>query len=189
MANNTLGKTDKATRVGQLIAGTKKNFPNMSQQITLEGSSTTIGAVLTQLQAFLTQRAVVVTAQATARNEVAAEQTAMPALNALVTAFTAFIKFQLGPTSTALTDFGIAAPKAKTPLTAEQKAVAAAKRKATREARGTTGPKAKKAVHGNITAQLVVTQAPADAAQAPATPATAPAANAQGGAPVTPVKA
>lgn len=62
-------------------------------------------------------------------------------------------------------------------MTAEGKAVAAAKRKATRAARGTKGLKAKSQIHGNVTATLVVT--PADTANgqpAPEAPATAPAA-------------
>ncbi len=188
MGNNNQGKTEKATRVGQLIAGTRKHFTNVNQSITIAGASTTVGAALTELQAVVDNRAAVVAAQAAARTAVATETAATPALNAFVTAFIAFIKLQLGTTPAILADFGIPTPKVRTPMTAEQKAVAAAKREATRKARGTTGPKAKKAVKGNITAQLVVTPA-AGGAQAPATPATAPAANAQGTAPVPPVKA
>ena len=188
MGNNNLGKTEKATRVGQLIAGTKKHFTNVNQQVTIEGASTTVGAALTELQSVVDNRTAVVTAQAAARTAVATETAAMPALDAFVTAFIGFIKLQLGTTPAILADFGIPTPKVKTPMTAEQKAVAAAKREATRKARGTTGSKAKKAVHGSITAQLVVTPA-VDGAEAPATPATAPAASAQGGAPVAPVKA
>ncbi len=61
-----------------------------------------------------------------------------------------------------LADFGLEPRKEPTPLTAEQKAAAAAKREATRKARGTSSAKAKKAIKGNVTATLVVTpEAPA----------------------------
>jgi len=188
MTTNKTGKADKATRVGQLIAGTKKNFPKVSQAITLEGTSTTIGAALNELQSFIDNRNAVVTAQGNARTAVAAERAAAPALDAFISAYVAFIKLQFGPTATELADFGIPVRKAPAPKTAEQKAVAAAKRKATRQARGTTGPKAKKAIHGNITAQLVVTPADASSADASATPATASAAPAQGATPAQPAK-
>jgi hypothetical protein len=108
-------------------------------------------------------------------------------LNAFISAFTAFIKAAFRGKADVLADFGIKPPKATTPMTAEQKAVAAAKRAATREARGTKGPKAKKAVHGNITAELVVKPAPATTPEAsPTTPATPPAQGATTGGTTTP---
>jgi hypothetical protein len=97
-------------------------------------------------------------------------------LDALISAFTAFVEVAFRSKVDALTDFGIKPPKARTPMTAEQKAVATAKRNATRAARGTKGPKAKKAVHGNITAELVVTSVPPTTTEAPqAAPAPRPA--------------
>jgi protein TonB len=56
----------------------------------------------------------------------------------------------------------------------KEKAIATAKRNATRAARGIAGPKAKKAVHCNVTATLVVTPA-MDSAPAPTTAPTTPA--------------
>jgi hypothetical protein len=47
--------------------------------------------------------------------------------------------------------FGLTPPRAKAPKTAQQKAVAAAKAKATRIARGTASKKAKSAIKGNVT--------------------------------------
>jgi hypothetical protein len=55
-----------------------------------------------------------------------------------------------------LADFGLTLRKPRV-LTPEQKAIAAAKAKATREARGTKGSVQKKAVKGNVTATFVVT--------------------------------
>ena len=65
-----------------------------------------------------------------------------------------------GATSSKLADFGFT-PKKVTVLTPEQKAAAAAKRKATRAARGTKGPKAKLAIKGTV---------PATDSTTPATP-------------------
>jgi len=173
----------KATAVGQLIAGTKKRFPSGTQQVQLEGASMTITDVLNGLQSFLDNRSAVVAAQATAKAKVSVERAALPSLDALISAWVAYVRLAFGTQADALADFGLAPHKARTPMTAEEKAVAAAKRKATRAARGTKGPKAKSQIHGNVTATLVVT--PADAANgqpAPEAPATAPAAAAPSGA-------
>ena len=146
--------------------------------------------MVNEFQAFTTNRAAIVAAQTAVRNKVAAEGAGMPALNALFEAFIAFIRQTFGASSTVLADFAI--PVRKTPVaqTAEQKAVAAAKRKATRAARGTTGPKAKKAIKGNVTASLVVTPAAAsDATGTGTAPAPAPIAAAPGGTPATPARA
>jgi len=83
----------------------------------------------------------------------------MPALLAFLHALEAFIQLTFGASATALADFSLAPPKARTPMTAEAKAVAKAKANATRQARGTTSAKAKKAIKGNVSATLVVTPA------------------------------
>jgi hypothetical protein len=180
VGQNNKSKNKKAIAVSQLIAGLKKHFPNEAQSATLGGVSTTIGAVTNELQAYVTSRANVVMAQAAATAKVATENTQLPAVNALVHEVTAFVLVNFGKQADVLADFGVKAPRAKTPMTAQAKAVAAAKRNATREARGTKGTKAKKAVHGDITAELVVT--PAGTATPTATPApvTAPAAGTTG---------
>jgi hypothetical protein len=185
MANNSSGKNSKATRVGQLIAGAKKRFTNGNEQITVGGASTTVTAALNELQAFIDNRAAVVAAQATAKAKVAAEEAALTTLDPFINAFTATVRFLFGTQPDALADFGLAPHKARTPQTAEQKAVAAAKREATRVARGTKGPKAKSEIHGNITAQLVVTPAgSANGTPAPEAPAAAPVPAQSGGAAV-----
>jgi hypothetical protein len=186
MAKNN-NKNGKATLMAQVIAGARKHFPNGAETLKLEGASTTIDAVLKELQGFVDARNAIVAAQMAARNMVAAERAGLPAMTALLAAFIAFIRNAFGPTADVLADFGVPVRKVPVPKTAEQKAVAAAKRKATRAARGTKGPKAKLAVHGDITAQLVVTPA-GSAAGAPTAPATAPEA-APGGTPATPPKA
>jgi hypothetical protein len=176
--SKTTGKNGTATTVTTVIAGAKKRLTNGKQTLPVGASTMTVAAVLGQLQAIIDNRAAVVAAQATAKAKVAAETAAMPALDAILHAFVAFIRFTFGGDPEALADFGLAPHKVPEPLTAEQKAVAAAKRKATRVARGTTSAKQKKSVHGNVTATLVVTPATPAPAEAPAAPA-APAATTQ----------
>jgi hypothetical protein len=74
-----------------------------------------------------------------------------------------------------LADFGLPPKKVPTPLTVEQKAAAAAKREATRAARGTTSAKAKKGIKGAVTG-IVMTPivAGAPAVQAPPAPTAGP---------------
>ncbi|HEY8087284.1 MAG TPA: hypothetical protein VIF09_05555 [Polyangiaceae bacterium] len=191
MTTKIQGKGTRATRAGQLIAGARKRFPNGSQKLTLGGAlgDVTVDAVVAGLQQLIDDRATVTAAQATARDKVQAERAAAPSLVALMNAFESFIRFMYSADSTVLADYGLPPRKQRAPLTAEQKAVAAAKRKATRAARGTTSAKAKRAIKGNVTAQVVVT--PANAAQAAAPVATPPAtapATAPGGAAAAPPK-
>ncbi|MGD0527890.1 MAG: hypothetical protein ABSE49_22345 [Polyangiaceae bacterium] len=167
------GKIEKAAQVTTMITGTKKRFPNGSQTVTFGGGTFTVDQVTAKLQTFVDNRNAVETAQANTRAKVALEEAQLPALLAFIAAFVTFIRLTFDDAPDALADFDIPPPKARTPMTAEEKAVAAAKAKATRAARGTASAKAKKKVKGNITAALVVTPA---APSAPAAPAATPAA-------------
>ena len=163
--------------MGNLIKGSGLHL-DPTQKVVLNGTATTIGAILTQLQSFVNNRNAVVAAQATARDAVATERAQTPALDVVIDAFEAFVRFTFGDQDTILTAFGLAPHKVPEPQTAEQKAVAAAKGKATRVARGTTSAKQKKSVKGNVTATLVVTPASAPTpapAEAPVAPAATPA--------------
>ena len=73
-----------------------------------------------------------------------------------------------------LADFGLAPRKEPAPKTTEEKAAAAAKAKATRQARGTTSKKQKLTVKGNVTGIIVtpVTAPTAASAGSPETPVT-----------------
>jgi len=154
-------KTSLATRVGKLQTGLRKRYPNGSQKLTFRGAKIVISVddAIAKLQAVADNRAAVTAARAEAAAKVEAENTALTDLLTFVRALVAYIRFTFGDDQTALDDFGVAPLKARTPMTAEQKAVAAAKRKATRQARGEVGPKKLKAIKGNVTAQLVVTPA------------------------------
>jgi hypothetical protein len=175
------GKTEIAAHVSKMLTGTKKHFPTGSQQLPLAGGAQTVDAITSDMQSLVTNRSNVEAAQTAATVAVDAETAAWPSLMAMVLAFTKYLRATLGTQD--LADFDLPPPKARTPMTAEAKAVAAAKRTATRAARGTTSAKQKKTVKGNVTAQLVVTPVTTVPSPAPATPA-APAAPA----PATPAK-
>jgi hypothetical protein len=191
MGTTIQGKGTRAARAGQLVAGARKHFANGGQLLTFAGgfANVTVDAAVAELQELIDNREATMAARATVRDKVQAEREAMPALVAFMNAFEALIRVMFGADTTALADFGLTPHKRPAPKTATDKAVAAAKRKATREARGTRGPKAKKAIHGNVTAKLVVTPATpaAEAPEAP-TPAPAPAAAPGGGAATAPPK-
>jgi len=143
--------------VQNLITGANKHFPNGSQTLTFGGATRTVTALTQLLQSYLDLRSAVITSQAATKAKVAAERAQTPSLLAVIGEFVAFVKVTLGNQPDALADFGLAPPKARAPQTAEQKAAAAAKRTATRAARGTKGKVQKKAVKGAVTATLVVT--------------------------------
>lgn len=189
MGTNTKTKGTRAARAGKLVAGTRKRLVNGAQVLTFAGgfANVTVDQAVAELQTLIDNRAAVVTARATARDKVKTEHDALPALVAFMNAYEGMVRFMFGNDTNALADFGLTPRKVPVPKTATEKAVAAAKAKATREARGTKGPKAKQAIHGNVTATLVVTPAAPATAEAPAAPAPAEAhAPANGAAPVAP---
>jgi hypothetical protein len=192
MTTTNQGKGTRATRAGQLIAGSRKRFANGTQVLTFAGglANVSVDQAVAELQTLIDNRVASVTARATARDKVKAERAAMPALVAFMNAFEALIRIMFANDTTALADFGLAPHKQPGPKKVEAKAVAAAKAKATREARGTMGPKAKRAIHGNVTASIVVTPLTTAPAEAPTAPAKAEAPTpSPGGAAAPPQKA
>jgi len=190
MSTTTQSKGNRATRAGQLIAGARKHFANGTQVLTFAGSlaNVTVDAACAELKTLIDNRAASTAARATATDTVATEVAALPALAAFMNAFEGLVRIMFATDSTALADFGLQPRKQPVPKTATQKAAAAAKAKATRELRGTTGPKAKKLVKANVATKLVVTPLTTVEAPAPAVPAEAPAASPGGAAAVPPPK-
>lgn len=181
MSTRIDGKNEAATRAGSLSAGTTKHYPNAKQQLTIGGVSYTVSQVNANLQQIGTLRAATTSAQASAKAKVATETAQLPPLLLFMSAYVAFVRATFGNQPDVLADFGIPPKKARTPMTTEQKAASKAKAEATREARGTKGPKAKLAITGNVTG-VTVTPVTAPAVPAPspspspAAPAPAPAA-------------
>ncbi len=145
----------------QLIAGMNKHLANATQ-VMVAGGSFTPAQITEKLQAIVDLRREVDAAKATIKAKLVNEKTAMPALRTFRGALVSFINGAFVNQPDVLADFGIS-PKARTPLTAEAKTAAAAKRKATRAARHTMGAKQRKSIKGTVTGIVVtpVTTQPA----------------------------
>jgi hypothetical protein len=153
MATQTRGKGTVVGLATKLIAGTNKHLANTTQ-VMLAGGSFTPAQVTERLQELVNLRNDVDAAKATTRAKLAAEKANMPALRTHMDALVTFVKAAFGNAPDVLADFGLN-PKARTPLTVEAKTAAAAKRKATRAARHTIGPKAKLSVQGDVQSIVV----------------------------------
>jgi DNA gyrase/topoisomerase IV subunit B len=180
MATKTQGKGTVVGLAEKLIAGTNKHLANTTQ-VMLAGGSFTPAQVTERLQELVNLRNDVDAAKASTKARLATEKANMPALRTHMDALVTFVKAAFGNAPDVLADFGLH-PKARTPLTVEAKTAAAAKRKATRAARHTTGPKKKLSVTGDVTG-IVVTpitsgRPVATAPSGPSAPAPSPGATA-----------
>jgi hypothetical protein len=191
MANIVKNKAQVVATAQQLIAGAAKHLTGVTQ-VTLLGSSYTPNDLASKLQSLVNLRSDVDAARAVTAAKVAAEAAQAKPLRALMSAFVAYVRVTFGNSPDVLADFGLA-PKAQAQVSPETQVIAAAKRKATRAARHTMGPKQKAGVKGVVadvitiptSASPVVTTAPASPA-APATSGTAAAAGAVTTAPASP---
>ena len=179
--STTLNQT-KATALAHvlaLIAGTQKHFPTGS--FTIGGTAYTSASLVQTLQGLADTMTALNAAQTGAKDALAAKEGAVAKVGPVVQAYQRLVLAAFANATQTLADFGIEPPKARTPLTSEQKAAVAAKAKATRVARGTTSKKQKLAITGNVTG---VTVTPITAPTA--APPVASAAPVPTGAPVTP---
>jgi hypothetical protein len=179
MSKNT--KTSETARATQLIAGMNKHYSN-GPSLTFESATYTPQQIVTALQTLVTLRADVAAARAAVKAKLAAESGQLPTIQQMMAGLVQFLMLTFSKQPDVLVDFGLAPKKAKAPLTTEQQTVANAKRDATRKARGTTGKKAKKGVHGNVV-DVVVTPVKVEPVVAPsAAPSTTVTGGATGGA-------
>jgi len=187
-STNSKTKSTQAVLAASLAAGALKHFP-AGNSMAVGGVTLTLNQIETELTGFASLRTGVDTARAALQAKLAAEEAQATVMNAFLEAFVKIVRGSFGNQADVLADFGLEPEKAPTPLTVEQKVAAAAKRKATRAARGTTGSKAKLAITGNVTGVTVTpvttatptppaagvgtsggTGAPATGATTPATP-------------------
>ncbi len=169
----TTSKSNKVVtlvRLQSLISGLQKRFPN--GQFTLGKTAFTTATLVQLFESLITAIDDVNTAQASAKDAVAAMREVEAKVDPVIRDLKRFILATFGDTATQeLADFGMEPPKAPAPRTIEEKAAAAAKLRATRQARGTASKKKKLAVKGNGTGvEITPITAPA-----PATPSAQPA--------------
>jgi len=175
-------KTAALALVQALMAGTLKHFPNGSFTL---GNTAYTTATLVQVLQNLEQALVAVNAaQASVKDAMTALHSVEANVGPVIRDYKRFVLAAFSTATQQLVDFGLQAPKARTPLGTEKRAAATAKLRATRAARGTTSRKQKAAVKGNVTGVVVtpVTTPPA-ASPVPVPAAPAPAATAPSGAP------
>ena len=146
----TTGKETDVALARQLIAGTKQHFSTASS-LTFGNGTFTPAQVEAFLQTLIDLRTAVDDAKSGTKAKIVAEAAQGPSLRSQMAALVAFVKATFGDSPDALADFGLKPKKARTPLTIDQLAEAAARRAATRAARHTMGPKEKQKVKGTIT--------------------------------------
>jgi hypothetical protein len=171
-SNRATNKAAALAHVQALIAGTTKHNPNGS--FTIGSTTYTASSLIQVLQSLVNAMTSRDAAQAGAKDAVAAERVTQKQVEPILQAYKRLVLVTYAGATQTLADFGLTPPKARAPLTTEQRAVRAAKVKATRAARGTTSKKQKLAIKGNVTGVTV-------------TPITAPTATPTPAAPVTPV--
>ncbi len=157
MANSKAVKRDKKT---QLIAGIKKHFKG-KQTVTLKGQQVNLAKLVAGLQASIDAGKDTDAKRTVYLEASKASQAADAAVDPTALVFSDYLQTTMSATD--LIDFGLKAKTRAVPDTAT-KAAAVEKRAATREARGTMGPKEKRKVVGVVSTPA----APAAAAPAPA---------------------
>jgi len=147
-------KTDKASALASaraLVAGTQKHTPNGS--LTFGNATYTVAALVQLLQGLVDAMTADETARANAKDALVALRAARTKVGPVIRAYRRYLRATYGDAALTLADYGLQPERARTPLTAEQKANRAAKAKATRQALGTKGRKQKKAAKEQLAAQ------------------------------------
>ena len=143
-----VNKDSLQKRIGDLIAGTQKHAPN--GQVSF-GSKSYDAATLAKLFQSLVDAIDATDAARTRWQDALANEHALRAsVLPVVQGYREWVAVTYAGTPSLLADYGVSPRKVRTPLTAEQKAAAALKNKATRAARGTRGSKQKKGVKGDV---------------------------------------
>jgi hypothetical protein len=152
-SKNSNGKGTRAVLAASLAAGVQKHFPAGSS-LSVGGVMLTLAQIEAQLTGFASLRDGVETAKAALQAKVAGEAAQTPAMVAFMGALVRVVRGSFGNQPDVLADFGLQT-ETKPTMTVQTKVAAAAKREATRTARGTTSSKAKQAIHGGVTGVVV----------------------------------
>jgi hypothetical protein len=171
--SSTTTKPSKAQALAQvqaLIAGTEKNTPNGT--FTLASTTYTAASLIQLLQGLENALTALDAAQATAKDAKSAFDAEQAKVGPVLRAYRKQLYTTYG-NAAQLADYGLTPHKARTPPTAEQRAAAVQKLRATRKARGTTSKKQKAAIHGTVETPTTTGQPPAAATPAPTPPKTA----------------
>jgi hypothetical protein len=171
MATNN--KTDRTTRLvadQKMIDGLTKHSVTLSSLV-IGGQSYTTAAVIGLLQGRIATGNAATNSHTVWQAAVQADRDQLAKTKPFVAGLRKALEAAYAGAIEQLADFGLKAPKPRTPLTPEQKAAAVKKAEATRAARHTMGPKQKAAIKGTVPATAPETQPAAPAPTPPATPA------------------
>jgi hypothetical protein len=180
--NESTNKGTTAATAKQLIAGVQKHFSTASS-LAFGSGTYTPAQITASLQTLVDLRSAVDDAKTTAKARIAEESAQAPPLRRQMSALSAFVRATFSESPDVLADFGLKPRKARTPMTIEQKAGAAAKRAATRAARHTMGKRQKAEVKGTVTT-IVASTTPA--ASSPIVTSAVASTPSQGGGPAIP---
>jgi hypothetical protein len=173
MAITRGNKTTRADAIRKVQAGLTKHYANVN--LTIAGTSYKPAALQTVLQDDVDANDASTNARAAWLESVTEARSADQAANTVLRGIKAQVTAQYGDAPNAASvfaDFGWT-PRKKVTRTADAKAAAVAQSKATREARGTKGPKAKLKIRGTVTT-TVPSNGGSAAAPSPASTATTP---------------
>jgi hypothetical protein len=150
-AGGNPNRVARLARINQVIAGIEKYFSS-TPAILLGGTSYTPAALVAMLQQAVADIQQASISKAALAADVQTQRNTVAKIGPVLRYMKAFVTAQFGDTQDSakkLEDFGYTPRKART-TTVAVKAEAAAKGKATREARGTKGPKQKASIKGNV---------------------------------------
>ena len=179
-------KADAFAQVQALIAGTAKHFPNA--QFTLGKVAYTTASLTQLLQGLVNAINVVVAAHASVTDALRALAQVDAQVWPVIRLYKRYVLSMFGDATQDLADFGMTPPKQRKPKTGEETAAAAAKAKATREARSTKSAKAKLAIKGDVTGVTITPVTSSQAAAAAATSAPSQTASSTSTAPASALK-
>lgn len=172
MSGNTATKATTQQRIRGLIAGSQKHPPGGS--LTLGSATYTTPALVQLLKSLADALDAADSAKASWQDALKHANDIKATVTPVVRAYQAWVEVTYAGTPSTLADFGVTPRKVPAPLTAEKKAAAALKRKATRDARHTMSKKQKKSVKGTVPAAAPVTSTTASTPVAPSPVAAAP---------------
>jgi hypothetical protein len=142
----------------QFIAGINKRLTSV-QSLAIAGGSYTPAELIKLFQSQIDNADAVATAKAKYKDAMKAFRDQSKQLVNIVGGFRTQVRNLFGDASEPLSDFGLVPRKAPKP-TLQTKSAAVTKSKATRKARGTLGPKARRSIKGTVAATTTTPAAP-----------------------------
>jgi hypothetical protein len=154
MSNSKSSKQSTVSKLNAAATGVTDEFP-ATTKLTLNGQTYTPAQIDSVFSAATDAVAAVAPAKAQLQKLVASQEAALKAANQLYLALKKYVESLYGKGSPELASFGFSTALPKAP-SSETKALAAAKAKLTRQARGTAGPRQRKTVTTNGSPGLVL---------------------------------